>query len=60
MADALFAPIVMRFQTYDVPVSQTSADYMTTMLANASVVSWYEDACKESAEIAIAEVGEPR
>ena len=50
----------MRFQTYDVPVSQTSADYMTTMLANASVVSWYEDACKESAEIAIAEVGEPR
>ena len=60
MADALFAPIVMRFQTYDVEVSETSADYMATMLANASVLGWYEDACKESAEIAIAEVGEPR
>jgi glutathione S-transferase len=38
--DAFFAPVVYRFRTYGVPVSDTSAGYMADMLAHPALREW--------------------
>ena len=47
-ADAMFAPVVHRFRTYDVGVSQPVRDYMNAMLANPAFAKWTEDALAET------------
>jgi glutathione S-transferase len=47
-ADAMYAPVVTRFKTYDVKVSQASQDYLDAMLALSAMQDWYADAAKES------------
>jgi glutathione S-transferase len=39
-ADAYFAPVVMRFTTYAVPVSATVHAYMDAVMAHPAVVQW--------------------
>ena len=48
MADAFFAPVVMRFRTYGVELSALCSDYMSTIAQNKAVYSWVSGACEES------------
>lgn len=40
IADAMFAPVVSRFETYAVPVDATCRDYMKTVLALPAMAEW--------------------
>ena len=51
-ADAMFAPVVMRFRTYAVKVSPETARYCETMLASTGVRAWIEDALQEKEFVA--------
>jgi glutathione S-transferase len=42
-ADAMFAPVVNRFHTYDVPVSRKSRDYMNAIMALPAWKAWIAD-----------------
>ncbi len=46
--DAMFAPVAFRSQTYGLPFSQQSQDYMQTILSVPSMQDWYEAALQES------------
>lgn len=47
IADAYFAPVVMRFKTYAVPVPAHIADYMQRVQALPGVAAWISDALEE-------------
>ena len=47
-ADAMFAPVVHRFRTYDVAVSGGVCNYMDTMLANSAFRQWTDAALAET------------
>ncbi|NVJ93204.1 MAG: glutathione S-transferase family protein [Methylocystaceae bacterium] len=47
IADAMFAPVVNRFATYQVPVSGQAATYMKTMQDMPSMKEWKADAIEE-------------
>ena len=51
-ADAMYAPVVMRFRTYAVAVSPESARYCETMLAAPGVRAWIDEALKEKEFVA--------
>ncbi len=57
IADCMFAPVVFRFATYDVPVSETGQRYMANTLGNPHVLRWLEHAKKESETIEEEEIG---
>lgn len=57
IADCMYAPVVMRFNTYGVPVSDISQEYMKTMLFQEKIQKWMEQAAKETEIIAEEEVG---
>jgi glutathione S-transferase len=44
IADAMFAPVVWRFRSYDVPVSGRAAEYQAMMLELPAMKSWEADA----------------
>ena len=46
-ADAMFAPVVMRFRTYDVKTGAVAASYREAMLAAPGVRAWIEGALQE-------------
>jgi glutathione S-transferase len=46
-ADAMFAPVVNRFQTYDVPVSKATRAYMEAVAALPAWKAWIADAQAE-------------
>jgi len=46
-ADAMYAPVVARFHTYDVPVSGTSRAYMAAVMALPAWAQWTAAALKE-------------
>jgi len=46
-ADAYYAPVVMRLQTYGLPVPDDVAAYMQRVVALAGVRDWIEDALRE-------------
>lgn len=46
-ADAMFAPVVNRFDTYDLPVSDTTRAYMAAMKALPAWQQWERDAHAE-------------
>jgi glutathione S-transferase len=46
-ADAMYAPIVARFHTYDAAVSETSRAYMAAVMALPAWAEWTEAALKE-------------
>ena len=48
IADAYFAPVVMRFKTYGLPASPTVAAYMDRLCAMPGVAAWIADALVEN------------
>lgn len=57
IADCMFAPVVFRFLTYGISVSDQSRRYMDTILAHPKVQLWREQACQEQEVIDAAEAG---
>ena len=49
-ADAMFAPVVTRFLTYQPPVSAATADYCAALRAHPLVAEWYDAAAAEPVE----------
>lgn len=47
IVDAMFAPVVTRFRTYDVQLSQPCADYADAVLAHPAVRGWLDEADKD-------------
>jgi glutathione S-transferase len=60
VADAMYAPVVLRFRTYGAQVSDESAGYMQTVLTDAFMVEWLAAAAVESAMIEASEIGHPQ
>ena len=56
MADAMYAPVVTRFMTYDVPLDAACAAYAQRVLAHDAVIEWMADAKLEVDEIEELEV----
>jgi glutathione S-transferase len=49
-ADAMYAPVVTRFRTYNVPVDPVCATYIATILSLPSMTAWYRAADEEEVE----------
>lgn len=56
IADAMFAPVVSRFTTYDIEVSAPAKDYMQTIMALPALQAWMQAATDEPWVLEIAEV----
>jgi glutathione S-transferase len=48
LADAMYAPVVTRFQTYDVKLDRAAQDYCETILALSDMQEWIESAQTEA------------
>jgi glutathione S-transferase len=57
VADAMYAPVVLRLRTYGANVSETSARYMATVLEDAHMRDWLAAAAAESWTIDASEIG---
>ncbi len=57
IADAMFAPVVLRIRTYGLPLSELAARYQETMLADRHLGEWIAAACEESIVVPHEEVG---
>jgi glutathione S-transferase len=49
-ADAMYAPVVTRFRTYNMPVDPVCAAYMQAVLSLPSMMEWYRAADEEQIE----------
>jgi glutathione S-transferase len=58
LADAFFAPVMFRFQTYGIALSAAASDYQTTMLAHPAMQEWLVDAVAETDVYPGGEIGE--
>lgn len=58
IADCFYAPIILRFQTYGIELSEASQEYADFLLANPSLKAWVEAAKKESQLLPDFEKGE--
>ncbi len=47
IADAMYAPIVLRFNSYGIPVGDTENDYMNTILSLNSLKEWMAEGIAE-------------
>src|SRR5438874_2474619 len=56
MADAMYAPVVTRFMTYDVKLEPALAAYASTIMAMPEMQEWIEAAKAEPADIEELEV----
>jgi glutathione S-transferase len=52
VADAMYAPVVLRFNTYGTPRSQVAREYVATTLEDASLQSWLQAAKDEPWKLA--------
>lgn len=57
IADAFFAPVAFRFQTYGVAPKGTAGEYLRSLLADPLLRAWEQAALKETA---VVEADEPR
>ena len=57
IADAFFAPVVMRLKGYNVPVNDVTHQYMNTMLANPAVRAWIAAGLSEATVLEADEAG---
>jgi glutathione S-transferase len=51
LADAMYAPVVTRFDTYDVKLDRAGQDYCETILALPDMLEWIEAAKAEPADL---------
>jgi glutathione S-transferase len=58
IADAMYAPVVLRFQTYGVALAGTAKDYADAVLALPALQAWVADALAETERIEKFEPGE--
>ena len=56
IADCMYAPVVLRFKSYQVSLSSSEKEYMETVLSHPAVLEWIEASRKESEIIEISEV----
>jgi glutathione S-transferase len=47
IADAMYAPVVLRFNTYGAPESSVAREYIATALADSSMQRWLQEAREE-------------
>lgn len=59
IADAMYAPVVMRFLTYDVPLSPLLAEYADTLTRSEPMVEWLAAAAAETEVLDGEEVSGP-
>lgn len=57
IADAMFAPVVLRVRTYGLPLSGLAAQYQETMLADDHLREWIRSAAAEAVVIPHEEIG---
>lgn len=57
VADAMYAPVVLRFRTYGAPLGRISAEYVATVLADAHLQAWIAAAAAETWTIGYSEIG---
>jgi glutathione S-transferase len=57
VADAMFAPVVLRFRTYGARLRESSAAYMATVLEDTHMRDWLDAAAAESWTIEASEIG---
>jgi glutathione S-transferase len=57
VADAMYAPVVLRLRTYGAPVRESTASYMATVLADAHMQDWLRAAAAEIWSIDASEIG---
>ena len=57
VADAMYAPVVLRLRTYGAHVRDSTAAYMATVLADAHMRDWLAAAAAESWVIEASEIG---
>jgi len=56
IADAMYAPVVLRFQSYGIKVEATEKQYMDNLLSLASLQEWIAEGIKEEEIIAESEI----
>lgn len=56
IADAMYAPVVLRFDGYDVPLNENERAYMQTVLGAGPVIDWIESGKKEKEVIDVDEI----
>ena len=59
LADAMYAPVALRFRSYGATLSAPAASYLDTVLKDAPLQQWLADAALESWTIGYSEVGLP-
>jgi glutathione S-transferase len=57
VADAMYAPVVLRFRSYGARLEQAAATYAATVLADPHLRAWLEAARAESWTIEASEIG---
>ena len=57
VADAMYAPVVLRFRTYGAQLRETSRAYVSTVLEDAHMRDWLQAARAESWVIEASELG---
>ncbi|KEA64466.1 Glutathione S-transferase [Marinobacterium lacunae] len=59
IADAMYAPVALRFHTYQTTLSEASKAYVHTVLNDASIAQWMQDAQAELQVLDAEEKGTP-
>jgi glutathione S-transferase len=57
IADAMYAPVVLRFNTYGAQISETARWYMAAVIEDASMQEWVQAAQSEPWTMKSSEVG---
>jgi glutathione S-transferase len=56
IADAMYAPVTLRFAGYAIPLDETAQAYVQTMLAHPAIIGWIEAGKQETEIIEMDEV----
>jgi glutathione S-transferase len=59
VADAMFAPVALRFRSYGLPAGAHASTYLATVLQDPLLREWLEAAVVEGVTVAADEAGEP-
>lgn len=59
IADAMYAPIALRFETYGIPLSDSAAHYQRKVLNSPAIQRWLAEASQENDIVPEDEAGEP-
>jgi len=60
IADCFYAPVVLRFTTYDIQLSPLAQQYVSTLIHHEKIVEWVDAAKRETEIIPADEAGTPR